>query len=280
MIQLESKDYYKVTNSLSTVNINTMFAEAVIRQVNPGKVYVDCIHNPHTFYVAHPYGMSLLFGESDNEVFNHELYNYITNLNKTRHHQEWLQVDPANEWVEIIDSMLSSHNNSVDNNVDLAHVNDKRAIIRNTRVNFSFNRETFLNNKAMSHSCDLEVVQMTKELFEAQTGSVNPKGFWRDAEHFLTAGIGYSMVCDGVIASTAFSAFRDDQQLEIGIETSEAFRGKGYAYSVSSALIDYCLNHRLEPVWACRLDNEGSYKLAHKLGFEASITIPYYRLVV
>jgi hypothetical protein len=34
----------------------------------------------------------------------------------------------------------------------------------------------------------------------------------------------------------------------------------------------------LEPVWACRLENDGSYKLAQKLGFEPVLEIPYYRL--
>lgn len=280
MIELESKDYYKATMPLSYVIINTMFAEAVIRQVVPGKVYVDCIHNPHTFYVVHPYGMALLFGESDNEVFNRDLNNYITNKNKTRFNPEWLQVDPASDWIGVIDSMLNSHNSKVMNNEDSADLNDQRAIIRNTRVNFSFNRKEYLLTKELFQSHDHEVVRMTKELFVAQTGSVNPKGFWRDAEHFLAEGIGYSLLCEGEIVSTAFSAFHNEHQLEIGIETSEAFRGKGYAYSVSSALIDYCLNHRLEPVWACRLDNEGSYKLARRLGFEVSLTIPYYRLVV
>lgn len=279
MLELESKDYYKAIMPLSYVNINTMFAEAVVNQVIPGIVYVDCVDNPSTFYVAHPYGMSLLFGESDNEVFKRNLFDYITNKNKTRHQQEWLQVDPAGDWTEILESMYNSHNSKLMNNDDSSHMNDQPAIIRNTRVNFSFNRETFLNSKGSFHSQDHEVVRMTKELFLSQAGSVNPKGFWRDAEQFLTDGAGYSILCDGQIASTAFSAFRNEHQLEIGIETTEAYRGKGFAYAVCSALITYCLAHRLEPVWACRLENEGSYKLAHRLGFETSVTIPYYRLV-
>lgn len=61
--------------------------------------------------------------------------------------------------------------------------------------------------------------------------------------------------------------------------TVDAHRGKGYAVSVCSALIDYCLDHDLEPVLACRLENEGSYYLAQKLGFRPSVTLPYYRLL-
>ena len=66
MILLETKDYYKVANSITTVEINTLFARAVIEQKVQGKIYVDGIlESPQTFYIQHPYGMSLLFGKSD-----------------------------------------------------------------------------------------------------------------------------------------------------------------------------------------------------------------------
>ena len=41
MILLETKDYYKVANSITTVEINTLFARAVIEQKVQGKIYVD-----------------------------------------------------------------------------------------------------------------------------------------------------------------------------------------------------------------------------------------------
>lgn len=69
-----------------------------------------------------------------------------------------------------------------------------------------------------------------------------------------------------------------DNQLEFGIETVDGFRGKGFAFHTASSLIDYCLENNYEPVWACRLENTGSYKLAEKLGFEPTVTLPYYKL--
>jgi L-amino acid N-acyltransferase YncA len=45
-----------------------------------------------------------------------------------------------------------------------------------------------------------------------------------------------------------------------------------------SALIDYCLANNFEPVWACRHENTGSFRLAEKIGFESVRTIPYYQL--
>jgi RimJ/RimL family protein N-acetyltransferase len=71
-----------------------------------------------------------------------------------------------------------------------------------------------------------------------------------------------------------------DGVLEIGIETLEKFRGMGFAYHASAALIDHCIENGLEPVWACRLENQGSYYLAQKLGFVPSRMMPYYQLMV
>lgn len=278
MIILENKDYLKAIALLSHVNINTLFAEAVIGQRIPGTIYVDSDQEPRTFYVAHPYGMSLLFGNSDNEHFNRGLFDYITNKNRNRRKPEWLQADPAGAWNDKIDAMLNSHNSKVDKNGETACMDGQQTIIKNTRVNFSFNDEAYHRTKEQFRGHGHEVVRTTKELFLGQPGSVTPRYFWQDADQFLETGIGYSLLCDGEIASTAFSAFRNERQLEIGIETSEAHRGKGYAFSVCIALIEYCLDNRLEPVWACRLENEGSYKLALRLGFEPTITIPYYRL--
>ncbi|GGH23542.1 GNAT family N-acetyltransferase [Paenibacillus segetis] len=259
---LEKKDYYKAMRPLSDVKINTLFAEAVIEQRVPGVIYVDDLLEPTTFYVVHSYGMSLLFGESDNKRFSQGLFEYITNKGLVRHKPEWLQVDPASGWNDIIESFVDS----------------QPSIMRNTRVNFSFNYENFKTTRQEDPNLNYDIVRMTNELYLSQMGSVVPKYFWRDVDQFLTIGVGYCLLSGGEIASTAFSAFRNEHQLEIGIETVEAYRGKGYAFVVCSALIEYCLGNQLEPVWACRLENEGSYKLAQRLGFEPTITIPYYQL--
>jgi RimJ/RimL family protein N-acetyltransferase len=115
-------------------------------------------------------------------------------------------------------------------------------------------------------------------MFEEMTGTVIPSFFWNNAEDFLKNGVGYSLLYNNQLATTAYSAFIHDDMLEIGIETIPEFRGKGFAQLACSALIDYCIENNYEPVWACRLANIGSYKLALKLGFEVNIELPYYRL--
>ena len=79
------------------------------------------------------------------------------------------------------------------------------------------------------------------------------------------------------LATTAFSSFITNSQLELGMKTLPTYRRKGYAQYVCSTLIDYCAKNDYELIWVCRLENIGSYMLAMKLGFEPSLTLPYFK---
>lgn len=271
MLKLNSEDYALAWPLLDQVQINTLFAGAVLKGQTSGAVYVDRLQHPRTFYIAHAYGMSLVYGDSGNEAFNRSLYDYITNKNGDRRSAEWLQGDPAGGWAPLIDSMQAIHNGQLG-------PEHKGRIEKNTRVNFTFNREVYQKAKAQYFRRDAEIVQMTSELFNEQCGAVIPRFFWRDEAHFLSSGAGYTLLWEGKNASTAFSAYLTGDQLEIGIESAADHRGRHFAFSACSALIDYCLEHGLTPVWGCRLENEPSYRLAQKLGFQPSLTLPYYRL--
>jgi RimJ/RimL family protein N-acetyltransferase len=279
MIELEVQDYYKGLPALDQVKINTLFARAVLEQRIPGKVYADSKEKPDAFYVVHPYGMSLVYGNATNPDIQRWLSDYITDKAEIRVQAEWLQGDPAGAWSERIDAVAAAHNSVLPGSGGVSQQDDQRAIQRNTRVNFRLDHEAYFAARAQFFKQDADLVRTGKEHFSAQAGSVVPRFFWRDEEHFLAEGIGYSILEDGRVVSTAFSSCSTADQLEIGIETGEASRGKGYAFTVCAALIDYCFDHHLEPVWACRLENQGSYHLAQKLGFRPSLMLPYYRLV-
>lgn len=272
MKKLEVNDYVKVVAPLDSLTINTLFAKAVIYKQISGSVYVDCDIEPKVFYIAHPYGMSLLFGDTENENFNEDLFQYFTNKNKVRNKYEWLQAFP-NSWNQKIESILDSYLVKIDS----ANLN---RVLENTRVNFIFDIREYKNIKLQLDRQGHEIVRTTNEMLKPMPGSVIPKYFWRSVDQFQSTGIGFSLIYDGEVASTAFSSCRFENQLEIGIETLEKYRGKGFALHVCSVLINYCIENGLEPIWACRLENTASYQLAHKLGFIPTLYIPYYRLSV
>jgi RimJ/RimL family protein N-acetyltransferase len=147
-----------------------------------------------------------------------------------------------------------------------------------TRVNFRFEKEKFMASQKAAPGPPHKVIPTSREHFDRMQGKVIPRFFWRDADHFIREGAGYTMVVDGEPVSTAFSAFTAPGILEFGIETAEGHRGKGYAEHVCHALMRHCLERGLEPVWACREDNAGSMRLAQRLGFVPTIRVPYYLL--
>ena len=273
MILLDDSEYYKVVEPLKKVTINNLFARTVIEKHLPGKVYVDSTNTPGTFYILHPYGMSLLFGNPDNNEFNSWFKQYALNKDKSGNKYEWMQVFPDN-WDDKLKELFGNALIKASDNSE----NIEGKVELNGRVNFKFNSDAYSTFKQNNMKSAFKIVRTDKDSFNNMKGSVVPMHFWTDAENFLKHGAGFSLFYNNELASTAYSAYVHDNFLEIGIETIEEYRGKELAQSVCSALIDYCLQNNLEPVWSCRLENTASCKLARKLGFEPVSKRSYYRL--
>ncbi|WP_163323122.1 GNAT family N-acetyltransferase [Draconibacterium mangrovi] len=275
MIELEPDKYSLLEAPLKEVKINHLFARSVIEKKVRGKVFVDNKENPNTFYVIHPYGMSLLFGDTKNETFNRLFLNYCLNCNKERKTHEWMQAFP-NDWDDTLKTLFEGKLISAPDSGDTPD----EFVELNTRVNFKFNLEKYLVFKRNAIKNNYSIIRTDKNSFREMKGSVVPARFWNNADDFCKNGVGFSLYYKEKLATTAYSAFIFDKELELGMETFPEFRGKGFAQHACSALIDYCLTNKYEPVWACKLTNIASYKLAQKLGFIPDITLPYYRLVL
>lgn len=272
MILLQKENFGKLFDPIKTVKINNLFARAIIEGRVEGKIFVDNEVDPQSFYVLHPYGMSLLFGDFTNAAFNSEFRNYMLNTSRQRQKDEWMQVFPDG-WNAVIESfgLIPPTDSKSDTKIEVER-----------RVNFKFDKDIYLSNKEKYTVSDplIKVIPTDKAIYEQMKGAVIPSCFWDSGERFVKEGFGFSAFYGDELASTAFSAFVIDDKLELGIETREQFRGKRTAYSACCGLIDYCLTNGFEPVWACRMGNVGSYKLAEKLGFVKSLDVPYYKLCV
>lgn len=275
MIEFPVSQYGTLIKQLEGVTINKLFALSVLEHHVHGEVWVDSLVNPSTCYIRHPYGMSLLFGKTTNHLFNQHLKVYLQNKAGKRRKVEWLQVFPLNEWTDVLQNLLGD---ALDEHPQDGCI-DERKILCYQRLNFQFSQERYDAQKPKYFISGCRIEKTSKELFERMNGSVVPKYFWNSVEDFEVKGIGFSaMNSEQELLATAFSSFIIGNQLELGIETHENHRGKGYAYAVSACLIDFCLEHAFEPVWACSSINMGSRKLAEKLGFHVVKEIPYYKL--
>ncbi len=275
MILLPKSKYGEVLPYLHHVTINHYFAKSVLTNMTGGQVFVDCLNKPSSFYIVNHYGMALLFGKHNNKIFNQNLIKYFNDAGKERSHVEWVQAYPSS-WNNVIEENALSICHEDVGNTSMRGRDVDDCIVKNTRVNFHFKPTKRLLERFKR--VNKNIINTDANIFNALQGSVVPNRFWPNAETFLTLGKGFSLFDNDDVAATAYSAFVDDGILEIGIETDPAFRGKGYAFDVCCVLINYCLANQLTPVWACRLENLGSFRLAQKLGFVAREFIPYYRL--
>ena len=279
MIRLKQDKYENMLPALEKVDFNCLFAKSVAKGQAQGVIYVDKTDSPSNFYVLHSYGMSLLYGDGKNENFNSWLRNYLLNVKGDRTQIEWLQVFP-NAWNAKLGFLLNGNLRIKEGVSEIISDNSPFKIIENTRVNFKFNYNLYRLLREKINLGGYNLVETDTDLYEKMNGSVVPKAFWRTAEQFEEAGIGYSLLLDDQLVSTAYSAFIHNGKLELGIETIRAHQGKGLAAICCAALIDYSIATNFEPVWSCRLENTGSYKLAQKLGFEPISYYPYYQVKV
>ena len=274
MILLPVHKYSVLEEQIKEVQRNVLFARSVVEKHLSGIIYVDNVNEPRTSLIAHPYGMLLLMGDSNNIEFNDRFKSYAFNTAKIRAKHEWL-ITSSPKWDNVLTDLFGG---SLIKTPENSGKEASGTIELNGRQNFSFNVQKYAQfEKRTIPEHDL-IVKTDAVLFEQMTGSVIPQKFWDNAKDFETNGSGYTLLHNGEIAATAFSAFVHENRLEIGIETVEKYRGNGYAELVCCKLIDECLESGFLPVWSCRSENTASVRLAGKLGFETTLSFPFYRL--
>ena len=202
MIVLDKSKYLKVRIALNEVGINNLFARAVVEGHVNGTVNVDNAENPTSFYVRHPYGMSLLFGVTTNQVFNSWLFAHALNLFRTRDRFEWLQAYPE-KWNEQIATQWQEYLIKAEENTEGINT----LVEVNTRVNFKFNKEKYLDFKNRLTPNDFDIVQADTRMFEQMKGTVIPGRFWASADDFSKRAVAFSVLDGDMVACTAFSAF-------------------------------------------------------------------------
>jgi len=260
MVELAKDKYEMLLEPVLKMPINTLVARSVICGHVDGHIYVDSHELPQTFYIVHPYGMSYLGGKSNNETFNKGLFQYFSFGSSKRKKDEWLQAYPR-DWDVLLNELV-----------------DGQLAVLHQRVNLKFNADKFYNIYEQIDKTQYEVTSTPTDILFKMNGTVVAKDFWRNSEQFSTFGKAFTVWVDGKPASTAFAATRHGNQLEIGIETLEAYHGRGLAYLACAKLIKYCLDNQLEPVWSCRYGNTASLNLSKKLGFTEILRLPFYHL--
>lgn len=253
---------------LDAVPLNVGFARAALG-VGGATAWADRTEDPRAFHVAHPHGMSLVWGPDVAGAFDE----VVAHLRTGRRGPEWLQVDPrwaALDW----DGALGA----VADGAQEAEDAEDTVVVRHGRVNFTFDPGAHRARWAGTTPPDGWHARSATAADFDWPGTVVPSGFWPDAATFLANGGGAVVERDGVVGAMAFTSFRHGDDLELGIETDPAHRRLGLAGAAAAAMLARVTAAGLTPVWACRAGNVGSYRLACSLGFVPGDPTPYWHL--
>ena len=191
MFLLAKNNYNLAASKLKDVAINHLFARSVIDHHLEGKVYVDDLSTPNSFYVLNPYGMSLLYGNVSHRFLNSQLKGYLLGTSGLRKSDEFLQIFPQ-ELENRIDATLGKDLQIHDIESELNYPD--HLVVKHKRVNFKFNRFKFEHFLSGVDIEKFEFIPIDKTLFDHIKGSVVPNKFWDCANDFCTYGVGLSLV--------------------------------------------------------------------------------------
>jgi len=124
-----------------------------------------------------------------------------------------------------------------------------------------------------------ELKRIDKPLAERLPSDVGNEYFFEtfhSIDDFLGRGIGFCILYQEKIVSSATSMARSNKAIDIEIETVPDFRKQGLGTAVGAKLVSYCLENRIEPRWLAA--NAVSEKLALKLGYIRQETYETYEI--
>ncbi len=93
-------------------------------------------------------------------------------------------------------------------------------------------------------------------------------GMWGSIEAFLQKGFGYCIVDGRRIVCWCTAEYVSPGWCGIGIETVEAYQGRGLATATASAFVAHCALGGIQPHWDCWATNAPSVRVAMNVGFE------------
>ncbi|MGD2041285.1 MAG: GNAT family N-acetyltransferase [Anaerolineae bacterium] len=246
---------------------------AAIEGNNPGRIFVDNVHNPRTALALTVEGY-LLAGDPDNletiralrRLFKEKIFTGEVFVNG-----DWsmsLAVHPE-MWEALLPELIPTHE-----------------VERSERYHYlcstvKFDWRSHLPEEYTVRRVDHALLDDGQIVFpDVLRGWMDFEEMWWTKENFLSKGISFVVLreCEVVAWCTPDCVAGD--RIDVGVITHPAHRRQGLAAVVVAATVEECLIQGFHAVgWHCNVGNIGSWKTAEKVGFERSGEYAYYYYV-
>lgn len=250
MVLLEQADYPLAVEMAKQVAVDKVYPLSIAEGFQAGEIFADSAEHPRVLLYWHACGFGFTAGEL-HEDFVREIVGFMRN--PRQNHGGRLALEAGED--AVLERLLLSDDH-----------------IRKQEQN-SFAFVGAANDEILA---DTEILPITAENCGRLTGRITPRFSWDSAAQFLSHGFGYCILHEGEFAACSFSAGISRAYVDIGVETAERFRGKGYGRRVVSRMIAEILRRGQIPVWQCHVSNEASKRLAQSQGFVLRGTHPLY----
>ena len=245
-------DFDKILYLTDRITVEKVYPLSIMEGFQKGEIFVDDEETPTAALIWHYCGFANVVGDY-NEGFIEEIMQMMQE--PPEGHSGRLALQTEN------DSRLR----------DLIMRTPR--VSRSERYVFAFAGEKL----DIPHTINAGLESISSENYELMRGRIVPTFSWQSKDAFIKNGFGYFLIEDGRIAACAFSSGVPGEYVDIGVETAEEYRGKGYGRIVAAAMVKETLRRGKIPVWGCDTKNEASMRLALSLGFEIVGTHPWYK---
>lgn len=221
MIELKTNEYYKISHLMvhKEAEFIFVFVQSVIDLNQSGKIFVNNFDNPTAGLVASRGGKYYLFGEEEDQAFNHSLLDFLSNPDN--HANFYDLYFSSNTWLPIIKAQLN------DNTVELR------------RTHYIFSDTTPAPGEHHVQAGEFPLTRINEKLYERYVKEVDDSYalLWNSAEVYLEKAFGYSFLNESGFVSACNTFYLGGGYIEPDIITLPEYRQQGLALTLCKEFI-------------------------------------------
>lgn len=267
MIEALRPDCYAAVRPLFAPMDQHLAALAVLENQAPGNVFVDQPNEPEAAMVVTGWRYYLA-GSPRSSKFNQQLHrhfkNHIYPQAVEAGQSAFTLYFPSTDWEPAIASML--HGKYPIQDGRLYYEMRKPAPDWRGRVPPGFVMRQL--DATLLQETGLKNYDRLLEEMQSESPSI---------EHFLKHCFGFCLVGEGAIAAWCLSEYNLEDRCEVGIETIQPYRRRGFATLTACALIEHARFQEIGRIgWHCWGSNTASCATAESIGFSRVTEYPAF----